>query len=271
MRENTSSQPDAISDLPEPLNTPNVFTDEERKSLINEIVAEMRKDSIKEDALKELRRTNWPDVIAKFFQHPATLLIIGFVLTGMIGARLTANWQRAEWDRQKAKEIEEWNRQQQRLIVIHSIDLKYGIIDETIKAVGERNAAARNILLPLLEVLDDQQLMQEEAEPVKGWKQANHDWLVNAQTLRLKLSAHINNREVIKYFDRIVDREKIIGAKIANLQANAVRYNHEEENEDAQTYLQGLIADLKGTEDDLKNLVDTITAEIQTDVQGSKS
>jgi hypothetical protein len=270
MSKNTDSQPNTASDVPEQLNPPNVFTGEERKALINEIVTEMKKDSIKEDALKELKKTNWFDLIAKFFQHPATLLIIGFTLTGLIGSRLTANWQREEWDRQKTKEGEEWNRQQQRLIVIHSIDLKYGIIDEIIKAVGERNAAARNILLPLLDVLDNRQLTQAEVEPINDWKKANHDWLVNALTLRLKLSAHIKNQVVITYFDQIVDKEKIIGAKVIVLQSNLVNYSHSEKNEKAQTYLQGLIDDIKATEGNLKRLVDSIATEALTDVQGNK-
>jgi len=159
--------PASVVAEPKPSDTTSVSPWDRRESLVKEVVDEIRRDALKEDALKKLRKADWPDRISKFFQHPAALLVIGFALTGWIGGSLANAWQRNEWERQ-----------QLRLIEIHGIELKYGIIDDVTKAVGERNAAARGVLYPLLDDLDNRVLTQEEAEPIKNWQKATQDWQI---------------------------------------------------------------------------------------------
>jgi hypothetical protein len=122
-------------------NEPNVFTGPERAALVNEIVTELQKDSLKEDVEAKLVFGTWAKRISKFFQHPAVLLVISFIITGVIGALVANRWQSREWNRQQKLQSEEWDRQQLRLLDLHGIDVKYKLIEEITKSIGERNAA----------------------------------------------------------------------------------------------------------------------------------
>lgn len=249
--------PASVVAEPKPSDTTSVSPWDRRESLVKEVVDEIRRDALKEDALKKLRKADWPDRISKFFQHPAALLVIGFALTGWIGGSLANAWQRNEWERQ-----------QLRLIEIHGIELKYGIIDDVTKAVGERNAAARGVLYPLLDDLDNRVLTQEEAEPIKNWQKATQDWLVNSQTLELKIAAHIRNPEALASFKQIFEREKTITGKMAYIKRHLAEFNHQETNEDAQRDLDEIYDNIYGTGDDLTKLTAIITAEVQADARG---
>jgi hypothetical protein len=266
MSEHNPPQPDSANDIPEQLKSTHAFTEEERESLINEIVDEIRKDSLKEDSLKKLKKVNWVDTISNFFHHPAILLIIGFILTGLIGTLLTAAWQGREWDRQ-----------QQRLIDIHGIDLKYGIIDDITKAVGERNAATRDMMYPLFDNLDNRSLEKEEVEPIKNWQIATYNWLVSSETLRMKIRSHIKNPDALKCFERIVERENQITGEIALIKGHLAEYNNPAKNNETLKELDSEIYNNiggtgeylnKGTGEDLNKLVAIITLEIKADVQG---
>jgi hypothetical protein len=258
MSEHNPTQPASTNDIPEQIKSAHVFTEEEREALVDEIANEIRKDSLKEDSLKKLKQVSRLDTLSNFFRHPATLLAIGFILTGLIGTWLTHTWQATEWDRQ-----------QQRLLDIHGIDLKYGIMDDITKAVGERNAAARGVMYPLYENLDNRLLEKEEVDPIKNWQSATYNWLVNSETLQIKIAEHIKNREALKCFNRIVEKEKRITGKIAYIKGHLAEYNHPVSNEGALKELDSEIYDnIYGMGDDLTKLTTIITAEIQADVRG---
>lgn len=251
--------------IPEQSQDTSVLSPERQKTLVNEIVNEIRKDSLKDAALAQLGKSEASNAISKFFQHPAALLVLGFALTGLIGAWITSSWQRAEWDRQKDREAREWERQQLRLTEIRGIDLKYGIIDEVTKAVGEYHAAAKSVRLPLLKGLNDAQLARQEVEPIKAWGKAYHDWLVSEQILRLKLTAHIKNQDALSYFERIAETEKNITGKVGILQNHLSEYSLRGNNSEAIDYLDDLDGQFNVASEDLKRLVSIIAKEAEAD------
>lgn len=208
--------------------------------------------------------------ISSFFQHPAVLLIIGFALTGIIGAWLTGRWQRNEWDRQQFVQSQEWDRQQLRLLDIHSIDLKYEIINEITKSIGERNAAATGIVVPLLGGISDRELIKEEQEPIKNWQKVSHDWRTDSQILRLKIAAHIKSQEAADLFTQLIKTEKEFGGKVTYLQKHLDQYNRLDNNAEAQKYLDGILNDIEKIGKDLKQLVTVIADETRDDVKGTK-
>src|SRR5688572_5240146 len=116
---------DPVVASPEQPSSINSFAGKDREALVSDIVKEMRKDSVKEEASAKLKKGDWLQALSKFFQHPAVLLILGFTITGWIGAKLANNWQSQEWNRQQGVQSKEWERQQQRLVKIRDTDLKY--------------------------------------------------------------------------------------------------------------------------------------------------
>src|SRR6267142_4083767 len=169
----------------------------ERKALVNDIVNEMRKDSLKRDASIRLEEARWLDRISGFFQHPAVLVFIGFLITGLIGGWIANRWQR-----------QEWNRQQLRLIDIRGADLKYEISNEITKSIGERNASAMGVLTPLdEEKITDQQLVSEEIERIKLWNAASAEWRTNSQVLRGKIAARVKNQDIARMFEELLEKE----------------------------------------------------------------
>jgi hypothetical protein len=243
----------------------NPFVGDERKSLVEEIVIELRKDSVKEDARAKLKKTDWPASVSKFFQHPAVLLVIGFALTGVIGALLTSRWQRREWNRQHNVESEEWNRQQRRLVAIKEIDAKYGIVDELTRAVGSRNAAVTSVITPMTQ-LSGPELSAAQEGPMNEWQKAVYAWRVSSQTLRLKIAAHIKDVTAANNFKEIAERGRIINVGIIKLQAHlrATKWSHDDD--ESSNLVDQINTAVEETDDYLKKLTDSIVAEARADV-----
>ena len=238
------------------------LTDKDRTALIDEIVKEMRKDLLKQEAGKKLDKLSW------FFSQSAVLLVISFTLTGIVGAIITGRLQRAEWDRQKLVERQEWERQQTRLADIQGINLKYQIIDDVTKSVGERNAAALGIVVLLLGDKGDEELLKKEAEePIKNWEKVNHDWRANSQIIRLKIAAHIKNHKAAETFAKLLETEKELGARVTYLQKNITNYTMLDE--ESQKYLDSILSNIERVGNDLKELVTVIANEARSDVKES--
>lgn len=258
---------------------PNVFGGKERELLINEIVREMKKDALKEDAADKMAKGDWRKSISNFFAHPAVLLLIGFAATGILGGLLAHYLQSQEWNRQQALQSQEWNRQQilqgqewerqqLRLVNIHGIDLKYEIINEIIKAVGERNAAARGIVIPLLQEFNDLDMLKEEEEPIKNWKTVSHDWRANAQILKLKIAAHITSKEAPEIFKQILTKETKISSKVSYVQNRLRQYNRAVDRKmEERQYLDAVLNEIEETGEDLTKLVTVIAKEAQDDIR----
>ncbi|HMG74892.1 MAG TPA: hypothetical protein VK582_15430 [Pyrinomonadaceae bacterium] len=253
-----------------------LFIENEREALITEIVREMKKDSLKQDASKKLTKEGLGELVYDFFKHPAVLLIIGFLLTGCIGTFLTNNWHRQEWDRQQRIQSKEWERQQRRLLDIKKIDLKYEIIDQLTKAIGERDSAAIQILGPLAtKGFDLHQLTTEENEPITTWQKATNDWRISSQIMQLKIGTHIRDEDAAKLFQQIVDTQKTIFINVTDVKNHLKEHyvenkepsQYKEEDREALRALDAIRGGVKKTASDLKLLVNVIAKEAQADVE----
>jgi hypothetical protein len=266
----SGGKPEEQKDLVDPMNVnanafppgselPAEWSAMDRRVLINEIVKEMRKDSLKEEAAKKLANLSWAQILSTIFTQPAILLVLGFALTGIVGTFITGRWQRAEWDRQ-----------QTRLVEIQGIDIKYQIIDDVTKVIGERNAAALAIVAPLLgDNKDPDLIMKEEEEPTRNWQKVSHDWRANSQIIRLKIAVHIQNEKAPELFDKLIKTEKELGGKVTYLQKNFMQYI--ERDEESEKYLDDILFDIQTIGRDLKELVTIIANEAKNDIKSSRS
>ena len=257
------------SEVPGQPNSSNVFAGRERESLINEIVSEMKKDALKQDAAVRIAKGDWRNAISKFFAHPAVLLIIGFACTGVIATLIGNHYQSREWDRQQSLQRQEWDRQQLQLVDINGRDLKYGIINEIIKAVGERNAAAKGITYPLVAGLNDLEMRTEEKEPIENWKKVSQAWRANVQILGSKLAAHIRNKGASEIFNEITDKEAKIGSKVNIVRKDLRRYNGADDikKKGERQYLDAIFNTIDNTREDVTKLVSIIAKEADDDIR----
>jgi hypothetical protein len=241
--------------------------DAARKTLINDIVSQIRTDSF--IALAKLEgesrgRRVWRG-FCNFCQHQAVLLIIGFIITGYFGTQLANSWQSQEWERQ-----------QLRLLDIEGLKLKYALIEELTKAVGQRNAAAKAIIDPLLKPGgSDGQLIKDEAEPIQGWHKADNEWRVQSKILELKLATHVRNQEAAPIFKEIVADEGLIAANIKRVEAAPAAFHlrgsqEEELKQQALKVLGETNGIITKTDGKLKRLASLIAEEGQSEVKNSK-
>lgn len=229
----------------------------ERQALIKEIVDELRKDELKEEVLKMKIKPSLLSSFSRFLQHPVVLVVVGFALTGWIGGRLSNAWQLREWDRQ-----------QQRLIEIRSIDLKYEIINDVTKAVGERNAAIRGVMYPLFN-FNSKTLKQDEVEPIKTWRESTHNWLIDAELLDTKITTHIRNKEAQNCLARMLEKEKEVTGTMAYVTSHLSEYQHLNGNDMKLKELDSVYDSLGRVDVDLATLIGLVVQEVQEDVKGT--
>src|SRR5216683_6560987 len=102
--------------------------DAEREHIIE---VEGLKDEIRRSLQAEPPQSGW----SKFWQHPAILLVLGFIFTGIAGSGLTYLWKQRDWKNQQAYLVEQ-----------RSLDRKTAVIENTFKEVATTSAAADDLL-----------------------------------------------------------------------------------------------------------------------------
>lgn len=136
------------------------------------------------------------------FGRDVALLVIGFGLTGVIGAWLTAKWSAHEWENQ-----------QRYLARQKMLDKKYALMDETFKDVASTTAAAQDVLN--LYYFD--QSKKENQERLNNWKTTSRQWRMNANLLEQSLSTIFADPDIAKKFHELVVKRSLLGNDIINL------------------------------------------------------
>jgi hypothetical protein len=182
--------------------------------LKKEIVAEIKRELIKREILKEL--DNKPDpsslthplfkITSGFFQHPAILLLLGFVLTGVIGTALTAAWQ-----------SNSWLTQQSLLASQRILEQKYQLASDVAKAVGDTHAAPTGILLLFTNEDTPQNRKNELPKRIDHWRRTYNEWLTNNNVLLQRITVYVNDPVARTKFQEIVLDRKETNNSILNL------------------------------------------------------
>jgi hypothetical protein len=236
----------------------------EKESLKNEIREALEKESLKREILDELNKPK--NKLAEFFKHPAVIVVITFILTGLLGAWLTAAWQSREWDRQQALQSREWNRQQIRLVQIREIEQRYKIVEDVSAAVTGHDAAARDALITFTWPIN--RLRAEEApERMKHWRQVNKEWRANSQKLLQTLIVHFKDPRVQLTFEEMLEERRDINDKIEMLQAEVIENSEISEDEKFKKKVYDASDSINRTTGNLRHLVEVMVAEIRTDVE----
>jgi hypothetical protein len=116
--------------------TPASTPENEIRILIEEAAKELQIDQLKKELTAKIKDAKSKRSFGSIVAHPAVLLIIGFILTGILGNILTARWQGREWDRQQG-----------RLSLIRLIEQKEKIMEDLTRKVAESDATEEDVLI----------------------------------------------------------------------------------------------------------------------------
>lgn len=185
------------------------------------ILAELKQqESLRKEILNDLS----PKAkVARFFQHPAMLLVVGFFLTGVLGTGLTAYWQRKEAVRQQRVTARQL-----------SIAQKYELANDIAKAVGDTHAAASGVMSEITIAGERGIDAAALAERAKYWYDVKRAWLTNSDVYLQKLTVHFpanpkqaenknaedkqgKNKSARDLFEDVIDERKKVNNKILNL------------------------------------------------------
>jgi hypothetical protein len=203
----------------------------------------------------------------KLSRNPLLLLIVGFVLTGILGAWITLAFQSREWNRQQSMQSSEWNKQQIRLVQIHEVDQKYGIIDEVTKAVVEHDSAAMDAVGTLTWTPGDTRIVSEGPERLKHWQQASKDWRVTSQKLLQKLIIHFNDPRVQLVFEAAVEKRSRIDNDVLTLQGEYGRDRRRSEDAEFIKRVYSANDSIHKATTDLRELVEIMVINIEPDLR----
>ena len=200
-------------------------------------------------------------------RNPLLLLILGFALTGILGAWITLVFQSREWNRQQSMQSSEWNKQQIRLVQIHEVDQKYGMIDEVTKAVVEHDSAAMDALASLTWTRGDPRIVSEGPERLKHWQQASKDWRVTSQKLLQKLIIHFKDPRVQLIFQAAVEKRSRIDNDFTTLQGEYGRGRSTSEDAEFMNRVYSANDSINKATGDLRRLVEIMVIDIEPDLR----
>ena len=184
---------------------PNQAIDQEREQLKRDVLEELRKDTLKKEIIKELALQTRKNVVANLLRHPVFLLLLGLLMTGVIGAGLTSYWQNKQWDYQ-----------QKRLAQIRDIEQKTKQRNDTkdqIKKDFEAILSAdTNVLYPAFN-----ERIKDILGEIKRWEEAEKQWRSNASLLKQTLAIDFSNQTIQGAFDELITSQSNAARAIFNL------------------------------------------------------
>ena len=233
------------------------------KALIAEAVNDLQRDQLKAELLEEIRSKKEKTSFSTFASHPAFLLIIGFIFTGIVGSLITFKWQRAEW-----------NRQQARLVHIRRIEQKEKLMDELVQSIADSNATEEDVLNAFSDEWRPKDPRREKIteERLEAWqKQGGRTWRIAVDMIRSKLNFYFKRKEeLLTIFNRILGRrDNDIVPAIYGLKAD---YERDKNIEGVPSFMarnKQVRSMIEETRKDLRQMIAIILGEIQSEIEAS--
>ena len=239
----------------------NSSREKEVESIAKEILLELHKDSIRQEIKNHLIADQENFSFYKFAQHPAVLLFLTFLFTGIVGTTITSRLQSREWDRQ-----------QDRLQRIKSNEQKYSLMNEISKAFVEYDVAAQELLMAFDPNWrqDEMQIESIRDQRIASFRdQNNGDRRATMNILRAKLIVLFNNSELLATFDQIIDRRVSINAQLETQliqpYRNLLTRSSVVNNREAESVRNNLRAEITQNTNDLEALLVIMVRDLERD------
>lgn len=212
------------------------------QSVKKEIIAEIRKDRRSKEVLSALEENTWKRKIAKFFEHPAALVLLTFIATSIVGTQITSSWQ------SKQRELEQ----------------KYGIIDQVNKGVSDTLTASQDIvgLYQYEQATNKPDRTDVEKERWTYWQLKSREWRTNSNLIPQKLKASFKDPEIQRTFQNLLGASFQLSINIKNLKGEVGPNWELVDTPDFKKRLTDLLKDIQSLKLQMAQLLDRMTAEI---------
>jgi hypothetical protein len=199
--------------------------------------------------------------VANFFAHPASLVLIGFICTGIFGTVITARWQSREWDRQQA-----------RLLQIKRIEQKEKIMEDLTRTVADSNSTEQDVLNALRPYwrIGDPGRDQIAKDRLEVWrKQGGREWRIETTLLRNELDFYFTDpaskSKVRQAFDDILKRREKIAERMSYLVVDYTKGKDVRTDDASQDEINDIESEIKENDKSLEILDTLILQDIQND------
>jgi hypothetical protein len=233
------------------------------KALIVEAVNDLQRDQLKIELLERIRSKKEKISFRTLASHPAFLLFIGFIFTGIIGTFITSKWQRNEWDRQQA-----------RLVHIRRIDQKEKVMEELVQTVADSNATEEDVLNAFSKDWRQGDPRREDIteERLEAWqKQGGRDWRIATEMIQSKLNFYFTRKdELLTIFNGILGRRaNDIVPAIYGLKADYIRDKNIRADPSFIARIAQIRPEIDENRKDLQQMLAIILGEIQREVEST--
>ena len=174
-----------------------MLSDTERERIIET-------EHLKAEIRRELEAKDGKSRVSRFFGHPVALLIIGFLLTGILGGGVTYFWN------ERASKNQRVYLEKRTLL-----ENKYKVLDEVTEAVAQTTTAAEDVLANYAWNWDEKTIAYRK----DNWEKASRDWRIRSKIIKPKLRIYFKDARVYSTFDQIVSKRRQAGIAITNLLA----------------------------------------------------
>jgi hypothetical protein len=234
-------------------------------SLRDEIAVELKKEAFKKEILAELKADE-PPSLTKVAQHPAVLLILGCALTTGVGSFLTYKWQLRASERQAERAAQQQKFEQGESARQRTIQQKYELTDQVIRAVAETNTAAEDMLKAFGW---NQQDRKAYPERMKYWQESSRKWRVDSKMLIQKLAFRFKDPQISASFQNIIDMRKDLGVSIVYIQdmLGDLGWNGMQKDDETKNVRAHCLEMVNQIIDQMNKLMRIMIAEIQANEQ----
>lgn len=225
---------------------------------------ELEKEYLKKEILDDLRGS-LKQGGKGFWENPAVLLLLGFLLTGVVGTWFTAYWQSQQQAVQRIEQARE-----------RALQQKYEISDQINKAVAEIYTASQVMLNPLTYPPQNLKTFDQEINDREVfWKQANRAWLVSSQLLQQKLAVNFKSGEAGKLYGEIQESCLMVSFTFSDilpkLKKDKLRSLKDERVMQAREEILALTNRPGGIRDKTGQLMKVLADEIQSQEEGQQA
>jgi hypothetical protein len=221
----------------------------------------MTPDELKAAVLAELKNT---EVLKKqivsdlvgtsqdttFWHHPAVLILVSFLCTGIVGSALTYWWDSSEWDRQ-----------QMRLKEDRLLERRYQLMDDVAKAVSETNTAGEDIIALFKWERSRQELAREERERRQFWVTTSRNWRITSKILQSQLDVRFG-MDASRAFENVVVLRRGYGNRITTLLSDPASIQSRLRRQPVLTEVDDILKEINKTRDAMNDLVRAMAREL---------
>jgi hypothetical protein len=206
-----------------------------------EIIDEIRKDMRSKEVLRALDETTWRSSASTFFQHPAILVVLTFIVTSLLGTQITTAWQ------SKQREL----------------DQKYGIIDLVNRSVSDNLTAAQDIVGLYQQEKDALNRAEIETERWTYWQQKSREWRVNSNVIPQRLKGNFKDPEVQAIFQKLSQTAFDLSLYIKDLKSDVDHHSWTLVDRDAfQEKLRDVLKGIRELRNLMGQIIDRMTSEV---------